>query len=213
MSQHSRAPIVGSIAIAVLFAAHPALAGPPLLCFPFDIGGAKSLPMGTTGWRTTDPTYDTARLVDDTVRLLTPTTPVIVRMETLRRATIYATANPTIANRLLITLEQRAGAPIPDAAQAVFDFGYLVETYRQAKWMGSIPKAVDSIDGYELVIKAYRLQRDPAMEFAAAVITEDATRRGKAVHAEHLTHVMQSAKADALLEANLAAHFADRAAR
>src|SRR5213593_3464326 len=88
-------------AAALLVLARPALAGPPLLCFPFEIGAARSLPMGTSGWRATDPRYDVSHLVADTVALLGPETPVIVHMETLRRATIYAATNPAVAEQLL----------------------------------------------------------------------------------------------------------------
>ena len=46
-----------------------AFAGPPLLCHPFDTGGAASLPWGKR-WNAPDPGYDPARLSADTVRLL-----------------------------------------------------------------------------------------------------------------------------------------------
>src|SRR5262249_62105909 len=68
----------------------PALAGPVLICKNYEIGAAKSLPWGGSDWRSVKADYDINRLVDDTVALLTPDTPVIVRMETLRRAVIYA---------------------------------------------------------------------------------------------------------------------------
>src|SRR5260221_4326546 len=58
-------------AAALLVVARPALAGPPLLCFPFDIGAAKSLPMGPQGWESVDPRYNVSHLVDDTLALLT----------------------------------------------------------------------------------------------------------------------------------------------
>src|SRR6185295_6706757 len=91
-------PLITAAALAAaLFAARPALAGPPLLCFPFDIGAARSLPMGAGNWHATDPAYNVAHLVDDTLALLTPQTPVLVRMETLRRATIYAATDATVA--------------------------------------------------------------------------------------------------------------------
>src|SRR5256885_6871456 len=67
-----------------------ALAGPPLVCHPFEIGNARSLPWSGAQWRDVDKNYDISRLVEDTLRVLTPETPVLVRMETLRRATVYA---------------------------------------------------------------------------------------------------------------------------
>jgi len=156
---------------AALFAANPALAGPPLLCFPFDIGTARSLPMGTGGWRATDPGYDVTHLVDDTLALLTPETPVIVRMETLRRATIYAALDAGAAERLLKALQARAAAPTAGAPLAVFDFGYLVETYKQAKpiFKAAIP-SIDHINGYQLVLKARAIAQNDEMSRAAKLI-------------------------------------------
>lgn len=164
---------------ALLLAARPALAGPPLVCFPFDIGAARSLPMGTGGWRAIDPSYNVANLVNDTVALLTPETPVIVRMETLRRATIYASANTAVAEALLKALQARAAGPTADAPLAVFDFGYLVETYKQAKpiFTATMP-AVDTINGYQLVLKAQAIARNDEMGRAAKLI---AGGQGKAV--------------------------------
>ena len=67
-------------ATALAFAA-PALAGPPLLCHPYDIGNAKSLPwVGEKSWSEGQPDYKLENLVRDTEALLTPSTPVIVRM-------------------------------------------------------------------------------------------------------------------------------------
>src|SRR5471030_2220606 len=100
--------LVAMAALAAVLLARPALAGPPLLCFPFDIGSARSLPMGHGGWHATDPTYDVSRLVPDTLALLTPTAPVMVRMETIRRATIYASAHPTLAAQLMTELRTRS---------------------------------------------------------------------------------------------------------
>jgi hypothetical protein len=158
-------------AIVVLFA-HPALAGPPLLCFPFQIGDAKSLPMGRGDWHAVDPKYDVSHLVDDTVALLTPDAPVLVRMETLRRATLYAAAHPPIADALLAALERRATAGHEAVGLNVFDFGYLVETYKEAKFLFKAPIArLDAIDGYQLVLKARALRGDTAMDAAAKQIS------------------------------------------
>ena len=155
---------------AALVAARPALAGPPLLCFPFDIGTARSLPMGTGSWHAMDPAYSVAHLVDDTLALLTPQTPVPVRMETLRRATIYASTDAGVADALLQALQARAAKPTADAPLAVFDFGYLVETYREAKPVYRAIPAVDRINGYQLVLKAQAIARDDAMMRAAKLI-------------------------------------------
>lgn len=120
---------VATLASAALFLARPALAGPPLLCHPFDIGAAHSLPMGHGDWQSIDAKYDTARLAGDTLAILTPSAPLNVRMETLRRAAIYASTRPQTAQALVKALEDRSNAKAPLAA---FDHGYLVEALREA---------------------------------------------------------------------------------
>ena len=90
--------------------------------------------MGHGDWRAVDPAYDVSRLVADTLGLLTPSMPVVVRMETLRRATIYAAAHPASAADLMSELRKRSDARAPLAA---FDDGYLVEALREAAWSSS----------------------------------------------------------------------------
>ena len=71
--------------------ASPALAGPPLICHPFVTEGGTLIAWGDgPGWNTPDHSYDITKLVADTAGALTPDTPVLTRMENLRRATIYA---------------------------------------------------------------------------------------------------------------------------
>src|SRR5215467_11140075 len=75
-----------------------ALAGPPLICHPFDIGNAKSLPFNGAHWNLSgNENYDTRNLVRDTLAILDSGAPVLVRMETLRRATLYAHNDSTLA--------------------------------------------------------------------------------------------------------------------
>lgn len=205
----TRYSMLSSIFVASLVLASPAFAGPPLLCFPFDTGGARTLPMGAGGWKVVDAKYDVSRLADDTIALLTPTTPVVARMETIRRATIYASTHPQMASELLARVQARAAINTATPPSAVFDFGYLVETYKQATFLFSQPvKGLDAIDGYQLVLKAAALQNDPAMQFAAAVITQ-----GKpALQAEHRDHVQRAiagAKGDAALNASVTKHLRD----
>ena len=173
-------PLLFTAIAAIVLTARPALAGPPLLCFPFEIGAAKSLPIGTDNWKATDPKYNADHLVDDTLALLTPETPVLVRMETLRRATIYAATRPAIATALLTALQARASVPDAHAPLAVFDFGYLVETYREGQFMFNPPiAAIDRIDGYQLVLKAQAMQRDDTMGRAAKLIVDGQPRGTK----------------------------------
>lgn len=129
MTPRMRPLLVAAAALAAVLLSRPALAGPPLLCFPFEIGSARSLPMGRGDWRATDPTYDVSHLVADTLRLLTPSAPLNVRMETIRRATIYASTRPQIAAALMAELKKRSDGKEPLAA---FDHGYLAEALREA---------------------------------------------------------------------------------
>src|SRR5687767_15166583 len=90
-----------AVAALVMFAT-PALAGPPLICHPFQTDGGKLLAWGTgSGWNTPDRKYDVNRLVVDTTSALTADAPILTRMENMRRATIYAMQDPQVANALL----------------------------------------------------------------------------------------------------------------
>src|SRR5215467_14392813 len=203
---------------AILLFADSALAGPPLICHAFEIGQAKSLPLAGKGWNLSGgENYDTKNLVADTLEILKPETPVLVRMETLRRATLYARQDPLAAKALLAKLHARAtsaeSAGRPDAL-AWFDAGYLVETYKQ--WLGqNLPHMTDGmrmdpnpaagVDGYALVKKAIALRgEDAQMEFGAALITLSGPQTE---HAQHSQRAIAGAKMDALLAQNLATHF------
>lgn len=203
------ASLIGSVIAAVLAIATPVFAGPPLLCFPFETGSAKTLPMRGGDWKSVDPKYDVSHLTADTIALLAPATPVVARMETIRRATIYASTHPQLAADLLAALQTRAAARTETAASAVFDFGYLVETYKQATFMFSSPvKGLDGIDGYQLVLKAAALHNDPAMEFGAAVIAQGSTNAAlRAEYRGHLDRAIAGAKSDAALSASVTKHF------
>jgi hypothetical protein len=183
-----------------------AQAGPPLICHAIEIGQAKSLPWVDFNHRgSTD--YDLENLSRDTLALLDSRTPVLVRMETLRRATIYARQDSQVAKELITRLQVRAvssdAAGRPDAL-AWFDAGYLTEAYKQ--WMGKgEPNAAAGSDGYSWVKKAISLSgSDPEMEFAAALITLQGPDRA---HRDHVRKAMAGAKNDPLLARNLASNF------
>ncbi len=196
-----------------------ALAGPPLICHAISIGNAKSLPWTDgSGNPTLDPNYDVKNLASDTLAILTPTTPVLVRMETLRRATIYARQDPHAAKELLTRLYARASdsdrAGNPDAL-AWFDAGYLVECYRQ--WIGrDLPHMTDgmrmdpnpaaNLDGYVWVNRAITLHgSDSEMEFAAALITLVGPHKNDL--SGHAERAQAGASSDPLLAENLSSHF------
>src|SRR5262245_53050039 len=130
MNRSFRRAWLAPLALGLL--ASPAFAGPPLICFPIDNGGAPSLPWRAEGWKGTSAAYDRARLVTDTLALLGPDVPVLARMETLRRAALYA-ADGGSGQALVSALEARAGkASQADHALAVFDLGYGMATVAQA---------------------------------------------------------------------------------
>jgi len=197
--------VFGMVALLLGFASI-AQAGPPLICHPIEIGQAKSLPW--VEWnRKGNGGYELKNLSRDTLAILNSSAPVLVRMETLRRATLYARQDPQVAKDLLTRLHLRAAnsdAAGHADALAWFDFGYLAEAYKQ--WMGADePNPASGLDGYACVKKALSLRpADPELEFAAALITllgPESERR------EHLQKAMAGAKNDPLLARNLASSF------
>jgi hypothetical protein len=205
---------------ALLCFANLAQAGPPLICHTIDIGNAKSLPWISHSWNLSGAeNYDVKNLVRDTLEILGPNAPVLVRMETLRRATLYAHKDPLLAKELLAKLYARAtsaeSSGHPDAL-SWFDVGYLVETYKQwigQNWMRASKderNPAAGVDGYALVKKALALRGpsqngdDPQMEFAAALITLSGPREE---HRQHAQKAIAGAKKDPLLAQNLASHF------
>lgn len=188
-------------------------AGTPLICHPYDIGNAKSLPSGPD-WHGVSKAYDRSRLVDDTLALLTPDMPILVRMETLRRAAIYATAylrdwdkerytpeDRRLATALLEKLRERAAAAKGEAeALAVFDVGFFSETLRQTR-------LDTSLDGYALLQRALELRGRPdaEIEFALALA---ASWPKRSEQAGHIARARAGAKTGSVLAANLESRFA-----
>lgn len=203
-------------ALAALFfaAALPSVvhAGPPLICHPYAIGQAASLPGGTKDHFGLSANYDRANLVSDTLALLQPDTPVIVRMETLRRAALYATnemsawrqnrgyadADRNLALALLTKLRERTQDNALSRDLALFDLGFYAETLRQTR-------LDPALDGYALLVKAAELRpADADVQFALALASVYPKR---AEHATHLGQAWAGAKPGTLLATNLRSHF------
>lgn len=190
-------------------------AGPPLICHPYDISssGWKSLPGGNKDHFGLSATYDRTHLVNDTLALLTPETPVIVRMETLRRAALYATnemsawrthggyaqADRDLALRLLQRLRERTQTATDESrALALFDVGFYAETLRQTK-------LDPALDGYELLTKVASLRpHDADVQFALALASVWPKRTE---HTAHLDAATAGARPGTLLATNLRTHF------
>src|SRR5260370_6244492 len=120
--------IAFAILLALFLFTSSALAGPPLICHSFDIGDAKSIPWTSHDWNLTgSENYNTKNLAADTIAILDSDSAVLVHMETLRRATLYARQDPVAAKQLVTKLVARAdsSAKSKAAAMASFDLGYL----------------------------------------------------------------------------------------
>lgn len=197
--------------VIVLVSAGPALAGPPLICHPFDTGSTKLLPWGsdTANWNAALPAYNLKTLAAETVGMLDTEPATLTRMENLRRATIYAMRDPAIAQEFLRTMVNRALSTSPTAAKW-FDAGYVIEAYKQATHLrgpnGRFDRtawaATDEtlrVDGYGFVKKAMAMGGPSAeMEFAASLMTQGA------VASAHRSRAMAAAARGSLLAANLA---------
>jgi hypothetical protein len=163
--------------------APPAQAGTPLMCHANDIGGAASLPWGDSAQAFAPVAdYPSDRLVKDTLDLLTARTPVLVRLETLRRAAVYArrfeeNGQPRLGEQLLSRLQGRAldaeAASKPDAL-AWFDAGLLAASL--AEWS---PRHKGENHGLAWVTRA--LRGPPGLRAAALrVPARAASRAGRA---------------------------------
>ena len=189
-------------------------AGPPLICHPFDPGTQAVLPWGRgPAWNNPDGRYDVQRLTADTMRLLAREAPVLARMENLRRATIYAARDQRVANELLSAVLARAlssvASGMPDA-HALFDAGYLIESYKQAAHLHQYSMLAPPAaarwtlhsepggNGYAMVIRAMALSGGSAdMEFAASLMTEGTSS------ANHRRRATAAATPGSLLARNL----------
>jgi hypothetical protein len=213
------------VAIAVVAAAASSVfAGPPLICWKVETGGAASLPWvdRSDTYQGMDPDYRTSRLASDALGLLRASAPVLERMETLRRAALYAASDAKAGEALLTGLVERTQRNPADAL-AWFDAGYFVEASRQARgknepefWSrfleasgirSTAAKGLGMKTGYDAITKAIELSAgEPAMEYAAALVTWYPHR---AEHDAHLQRAAAGAADGSLLAKNLLKHFGD----
>jgi len=191
--------LFGLAAIATMFVTQ---AGPPLICHPYDIGDAKSLPWGAvSAFNSPDPAYNVQNLVNDTLAILDQSPAILVRMETLRRAVLYGAKDHTVARALLAQLKDRETKP---SAVTYFDYGYFLASLSQIHWLYKEDLSA-GVDGYQFVQKALTLAPDsPEMHFAAAIMAASPPR--PAERDAHLAKA-RAAKSDGLLAQNLATHF------
>jgi hypothetical protein len=226
MLRRSVGPFVAALSIiALLTGAQPALAGyVTWLVYRFDIGKAQSLPWGDD-WSRGRAAYNLTNLIPDTDALLTPSTPIVVRLETLRRAVIYASRDRQIAERLLLTFTERARvaeqSERPDAL-AFLDAAFVTDALWQigqhynppfTELSRQVHGLVADAGGYALVQRGLALHPDDqAYEFAAALIAGVA-QLGSPEFTAHARKAIAGSSRDALIARNLDRIYADELGR
>ena len=194
MDRRSRLAVFASVLLASPFLSAPALAGPPLLCFPYEIGKSASLPWGNDAFEGKKG-YDKSKVVSDTLEILKTEKSVLARMETLRRAAIYIGKDREAATELLAKLSwiamdnEAIGKP---SAYAWFDAGVLAATLRQSGGdVGWHAGTAAGADGYAWVRRALELRPDDAaMQFGAALVVFE---RDPAAYKNHLRKAVAGA--------------------
>jgi hypothetical protein len=196
-----------AVGLAFTILAGTALAGPPLVCHTYAIGKDPSLPWSANkdAWQAVDPNYKTANLATDTLKLLDSGLPLLARMETLRRATVYSRNDAAAALELSNRLLGRAlagGTKGKASSQALFDAGYFVESIRELSHVTAI-KPIADVDGYDLVRRSLPgLEDKLTAEFAMGLMESE--------HAwpnEHIRRAVAGAQESSLLAQNIAKHF------
>jgi len=206
--------LIASFALALCSLAAPALAGPPFICHPFEIGSAASLPWTNGDYLGMRGDYDITRVVADAEALLKTEMPTLARMETLRRAVLYASQNRALAERLVATLAARVDAADKTGrsdAIALFDLGYTLEAMSEVEMLGhhmgsdlavrgrELAGMTRPDDGRALILKSAALRSDDAgIAFALALIERAEDKQ------PHLLKARAGAKQDRLLATNMA---------
>ena len=211
------AAVLGSLLTPCLVASDPwdEMFEQPLVKWALDIGDAKSLPWGAPlSWDAPANGYDLQQVPADALALLTPDTPVLPRLETLRRAIVYSRKDPRIGYQLLAALNGRVrdadSAGKPDAL-AWLDLGYAFEAARQAAWLKK--EFLGDLNGYSLVMRAIRVIGDAdaralEMQFAAGLILLEP--KGQHPFYPHFKTVVRANIEGSLLEKNLLRHLHDK---
>jgi hypothetical protein len=187
------------------------LAGPPAICHPIDIGGAKSLPWGNDAFAVNN-SYDRNQLGRDTVEILNASDSALVHMETLRRAALYIEGDAASAARLQSTLMARAldaEASKKPSSLAWFDAGYFAQSMHQMDMKhepapGNGVGVAEGVIGYAWVRKAIELDPDNAeLQFGAAVVT---VLRSPKLNEMHAQRAAELAEPGSLVTRNLKQH-------
>src|SRR5262249_3733798 len=128
---------------------------------------------------------------------------------------IYSEKDPQVAYKLMSRVMARAldaAAAGKSDALAWFDAGYLVETFKQARWATMFQKQgnrtlAEELSGYDWAVKGLNMAgNNPDMEFGAALILAVGRQQTKEFQ-EHLRKATAGAPAGSLLAKNLISHF------
>jgi hypothetical protein len=195
------------LALGLLVLAGAALAGPPMICHSYSIGSESSLPWGDTtkSWNSPDAKYDTRNLASDTLRLLDSGKPLLVRMETLRRAAIYSGRDVTSGLDLAHRLAARALSSElkgQDSSLALFDAGYFIESMKQMSHITKV-NLFAGTDGYDWAKRSLPGVQDKlAAEYALALMNARDSWPN-----EHMRRAVAGAQEGSLLAENLLRHY------
>lgn len=179
-----------------------------MICHAFEIGNASSLPVKEEETKK----YDRKKLVKDTLALLKADTPVIVRMETLRRACTLLGSEPGIAKDLLLRLSARAmdaEARGKSDSLSWFDAGYFAASlFQLGVEMGFEAGEDTGCVGYLWLKRAIETGKpDAGMELGAALATHPAMHKGtQELYEKHLQTAAKLAEKDSVTEKNIKAH-------
>jgi hypothetical protein len=188
--------------------AAPAVAGPPLICFPAYHGNAPSLP-----WQNGGPakSQDRSKLVADTMKLLQKESSALARMETIRRATLYVNEDKPLAEALFgavagaaLDAEANLKGPAEARADAWFNAGYLAACYGQMG-IGEPRGKLDGHPGLAWLRRAIDLSPENAeMNFGAALAALD----GDGTHKPYLKRAVAGATPGSDLARSIESHAA-----
>ena len=191
---------------------------------------AKSIAWNGKQWRDVKKDYDLNQLVPDVMAILETDAPVLVRMETMRRAAIYAVWSLRDAKVGFDPKGDRAAIALLDkilarknAAEvrgfktkadklALFDAGYLLETYKYIGFEEIAKNPVLSAESLAWVEKANNALACPGeIELALAIILQN-HQGTTAAQDKHLKNAVGKAAEGSLLAKNIVSHFPDKGA-
>ena len=124
-----------ALPVSLMATATVAMAGPPSICHPLDIGTAKSLPFTNDAFIPGD--LQNSEVIPATLSILDESSSAVVHMETLRRAFIYVGFGKRRSphfQELIVKLKERAllalvspGTSPDRQALALFDVGFILQ--------------------------------------------------------------------------------------